>query len=326
MSGTDVCPCCPKVATSHGSHLRSDNLRFHVKNKHSEKFDATYIDAGGWTIKVLSPKRIVKVKAGKLGFGYCFQCFHWISTVGYNQTNIERHILDHECIQKQVREKKLRVVGGKIIPRDKKMETAPFIQAAKRHGLDDYVELNDDCEVDLDKTFAKLKGRAPAADPTSIWERLKKSKRLVGLKLQDLEEARRDNIDEGNIDLDEEDVPEVFDELDVLEPILVEYGKTIPQREAQSKIIRDQKMELEMWDDKHEMMIRQKDAEIATLKQRLMDLSISTSEARCRSEAEILRLKALVPQEQQEPAVPADDTIQHVGGNNFQQWSLPFQG
>jgi hypothetical protein len=227
-----------------------------------------------------------------------------------------------------VREKKLRVVGGKIIPRDKKMETAPFIKAAKRHGLDDYVELDDDMEVDLDKTFAKLKGRAPAANPSSVWERLKKSKRLVGLNLQDLEEARQDAIEQNNAYLDEEEneQPEVFDELDVLEPILVEYGKTIPQRVAQSKIISDQKIELEKWDDKHEMMIRQKDAEIATLKQRLIDLSISTSEARCRSEAEILRLKALVPQEQQEPVVPADDKIQHVGENNFQQWSLPFQG
>ena len=333
MSGTDVCPCCPKIATSSGQHVRSDSLRTHVKNKHSEKIDAAFIDGGGWAIKVLAPKRIVKIKADKLGYGYCFECFHWIPTAGYYQSTIEQHILDHECKEKQVRQKKAKVIGGKVIQTEKKVNSKELVRAFEKVGYKDQIELTDDIEFDLDKTLKQIKTLTPPPSSDSTLERAKKDKRLVALKIEERENQRRDAIVESQLAEDEDAddeypmEPEVFDEYeDVIAPLLVDLVRSVPLREKLTNQNKELRIELDKWEDKYDMLTSEKNAEIARLREQLMELSRSTSEERMSLQAENLKLKTQLNNEQTEPVAEVADTIQHVGENNYQLWSLPFQG
>lgn len=205
MSGTDVCPCCPKQATSKDGHVRSDSLRTHVKNKHSESFDLDFIDESGWSLRALTPKLVVKHKDGKLGFAYCFNCYHWIDTSGYKM-NTEKHIRSHVCIQPQIRQRKCKVVNGTVVVHEKTTTDSMLYKELKAAGADDWIELNDAHDVDIKATFRKLvmaaKTSAPAVAPEgSFLDRLKKDKRLAALQFEEWEQERRDAI-EADAELD----------------------------------------------------------------------------------------------------------------------------
>jgi len=330
----DICPVCPKqTPPGKNGHVRSDNIRTHVKNKHADTIDEAFIDKFGWALKVLAPKLIVKTKNGKLGNGYCLRCFTWILTEGYGQSNIERHCLSHECKEMQKRAPKTKVVGGKMISTDKKMDTTTLYKAFKRAGYEDQVIMNDDCDVDLDKTLQKLKSAAPLPNPSSILERLKKDKRLAVLKIEEREQQRRDAIEDIEEDeLDEDDEPDIFDDYDdVIAPLMVELARSAPQKEKLINQNKEMRMELDKKEDELDMMKRMKDEEIADLKRRLNNLSADITEERMQLRQEIRTLKAKLPVDNDQPeeeAQPAEvsDTVTHVAENTFVQWSLPFQG
>jgi len=329
MSGTDVCPCCPKMASSKGDVVRSDNLRLHVKNKHAEAFDAEFIDAGGWAIRVLAPKLIVKTKAGKMGFGYCFKCFHWVTTRGMNQSNIERYIRDHDCKEPVTRERKLKVVGGKIEVSVKKgMDDKALMTAFKACGADDYIEFNEDLDIDLKKTLkrmmAQMKAPAPV-NPDGILERLKKEVRLASLNLPEREAQRRDAIESNNLEAEDDDEIEIetFDEYDdIIMPCFVELARAAPQREKLSNTIKELRAQMDQKEDAADMKQRELERTIADLKERVIEMSRDISEERVRLHAREARLK----EKSAEAVSQEPDKIELVGGSDYVQWSLPYQG
>jgi hypothetical protein len=310
--------------------VRSDNLRSHVRYRHSEGFTDTFVDAGGWGIKVLSPKLIMKTKSGRLGHGYCFECFSYIDVAGQKQSAIESYVRSHTCRPRQVREKRAKIVGGKVVPPEKRMSTDFVLKALKEAGLNDAVELTDDLEVDIKKTLANVKACAAPHNPDSMLEKAKKDKTLAALKIGEREQQRRDAITELNMDGDwsdeEEEEPEVFDDWeDVFRPLLMELSKTVPQREKLSNTIKDLRTELEKWEDKYDMMVSEKDREIYTLRQRLIEAYQPRGEPAPPQE----RIQPPTEDhesEEEEPDEEEADTIQHVGENNYQQWSLPYRG
>jgi hypothetical protein len=330
MSGTDVCPCCPKQATSKGGHVRSDSLRTHVKNKHSESFDLEFIDAGGWSLRALTPKLVIKHRAGKLGFGYCFDCYHWIDTTGFNQANIEKFVRSHICIQPQIRERKCKVVNGTVVVSEKTMNNSMLYKELKAAGADDWIELADNNDVDIKATFRKLvmaaKTSAPAVSPEgSFLDRLKKDKRLTALNFEEWEQERRDAI-EADAELDPEDrigEVEVYDDWDsVIVTKLDDLQKRAAKSDKLSTALKEARYENGTKEDEKDMIKRDAAAAKEESQARLNEMARQLSEARNLLHAAEARLK-------QELGVAPDegrDTIQHQGGSDFSQWSLPYQG
>ena len=334
MSGNSVnhgvCPFCPYVCgTNKLGQIRSDHLRSHVGNKHADGkgIIADYIGPGNFKMRKMTDTIYLASKDGKDSDAFCMSCSSWVSLSGYKSLQRADACLSHVCKTKQVRERKLKTVGGKPVPAEKKLVTEPFIKAFKRHGFEDVVELTDDIELDIDKTLVALKTQRVVSSKDSILERAKADKRLIALGLAKREEERRAAIEEANEYLEEGDEPEVFDEYDeIIGPCLVELSKTVPQREQLTNTIKSLRADLDKKEDELDMIKRQKNAEIEDLKERLKAMSIQLTEERLTLRDEIQQLKARLPPEEEEPVVEVTDTIQLVVENNYQQWSLPFQG
>jgi predicted nuclease with TOPRIM domain len=121
---------------------------------------------------------------------------------------------------------------------------------------DDYVELDEDCDVDVEKTLRKmvkaLKSDKPIAEP--VLDRLKKDKRMAGLKPsidERIEAAQKAN--EALADEDEE--PEDVDEfIDVLLPICVEAANASTVRAKQHQTIQDLRVKVEQLEEELDRM------------------------------------------------------------------------
>jgi hypothetical protein len=229
----------------------------------------------------------------------------------------------------QVRERKLKIVDGKIeVPDKKVMEEKTIMAAFKSCGAEDYIELDDNIDFDLKKTIkrmmAQMKAPAPV-NPNGILERLKKETRLAALNLAEREEQRRDAIDENNADAEEDEEIEIetFDEYEeIILPCFVELAKAAPQREKLSSTIKELRAQMGQREDETDMKLRELTAKLADRDERIMILAKQVSEERCLRQAAEAHLK-----EKGEEVPDAEpDTIQHLGGNNYSQWSLPFQG
>ncbi len=330
------CPFCPFVApTNKLGQVRTDNLRTHVKARHptdSKSILCEYEGANGFKLEKLEGNLYIQTKLGKYNDGFCNSCASWIQLEGFGQSVRIAKVKAHECKERQARQKKPKVIGGKVIPTEKKVNSQELVRAFEKVGYKDQIVLSDDIEFDVDKTLKQIKTMSPPPSAESTLERAKKDKRLVALKIQEREDLRRDAIVESQFEEDEDDdkysmEPEVFDDYeDVIGPLLVELARSVPLKEKLSNQNKDMRIELDKWEDKYDQLTAQKNAEIAALKEALCELSRSTSEERSRLQAENQKLKSQQVPEQTVPAVEVTETIQHVAENNYQLWSLQFQG
>jgi hypothetical protein len=329
------CPFCPFVTTTNKlGQIRTDNLRVHVKTSHptdSKSILCEYEGVNGFKLEKLEGNLYIQTKLGKYNDGFCNCCASWIQLEGFGQSVRIAKLKTHECKPIQVRQKKAKVIGGKVIPTEKKVNSQELVRAFEKVGYKDQIILSDDIEFDIDKTLKQIKTMSPPPSAESTLERAKKDKRLVALKIQEREDLRRDAIVESQLideeDEDDEYPPDVFDDYDdVIGPLLVELVRSVPLKEKLSNQNKDMRIELDKWEDKYDQLTTQKDAEIAALKEALCELSRSTSEERSRLQAENRKWKSQQVLEQTVPDVEATETIQHVVESNYQLWTLPFQG
>ena len=326
-----MCPICPYGApTNAAGQVRTDHLRRHIKAKHPASSDITYVSVGGFTNVKLSPSLYIQTHAGKYEDGFCLECGSWISLNGLGQANRPIRVQQHVCKEVQQREYRAKIVNGKVVVSEKTMSNSMLYKELKAVGADDWIELADDHDIDIKATFRKLvtaaKTSAPAVAPEgSFLDRLKKEKRLAALQFEEWEQERRDAI-EADAELDPEDrigELEVYDDWDsVIVTKLEDLQKRASKTDKLSTALKELRHELGTKEDEKDMIKR--DAAIVRddLQARLNELARQLSEERILRHAAEARLK-------QELGVAPDegpDTIQHQGGSDFSQWSLPFQG
>jgi len=303
-----------------------------VKARHptdSKTIISEYEGVHGFKLEKIQGNLYIQTKLGKYNDGFCNDCATWIPLAGFGQGVRIAKLKTHECRPVQVREKKLKVVDGKIeVPVKKGMDEKALYKEFKIAGADDYVEFNDDLEIDIKKTLKKMMTamKAPAPlNPDGILERLKKETRLAALNLTEREEQRRDAIEENNLEAEEdmEVQVEAFDEYDdIILPCFVELARAAPQREKLSNTIKELRAQMDQREDTTDMKQRELEGIIVDLKERIMEMSREISEERVRLHAREARLKEKLVEAVDE--VP--DKIELVGGSDFAQWSLPYQG
>lgn len=322
------CPFCPYTAPVNSlNQVRTDILRRHVQNVHgtSASIIPDYEGANGFKLEKINATLYLQTKMGKFGDAFCNSCQTWIRLEGFVQTNRRDTALAHSCKQKQVRDR-LKVVNGKIEGGEKSMSTAGMLKIAKECGADDYIELTDDHEFDLKKTLKYMMAQMKTTKTESVLERLQQEPSLSGLKLTDREYQRRDGIDALNADAEEDPTIEleVFNEYDdIILPCFNELAKAAPQREQLKETIKALRHEIGTKDDLIEQLKSSANCNVEDMQERLNSLSKELTEERSlrhRAEKELLTLQG--------PAAPAPapDTISHQGGNEFEQWTLQYQG
>jgi len=327
---SSVCPCCHyEAAAGKNGHVRSDSLRRHVERMH-ETPDMDFVDRYGWSLETVAPNIVIKKKKETYNSGFCFGCRTWlIPPVSCTSGPLRyRFVKNHTCRPVQHRAPK-RPKGSSTTTTPVALVKMEKVEKVFNTLAGDYIEHTDDCDFDLEKSLKSLVRAAnkPAAAPKegSLLERLKAEKRLGPLKLAEREAHMRSIYEAEEADSDSEaDEPGVFDEIeDVLIPVLIEAAKSAPQREQLSNTIKDLRIELDQKEDAIDMLKSSNAATVESLQQQLMELSRQVSEERVRRHrAE----KELGCQTKEEAPAPARDTIQLVGGNDYTQWSLPFQG
>lgn len=327
------CPFCPFTApTNKQGQVRTDNLRTHVKARHptdSKTIISEYEGVHGFKLEKIQGNLYIQTKLGKYNDGFCNDCATWIPLAGFGQGVRIAKLKAHECRPVQVRERKVKVVDGKIeVPVKKGMDEKALYKEFKNAGADDYVEFDEDLVLDFKKTLKKMMAaiKAPApVNPNSILERLKKETRLASLNLTEREEQRRDAIEENNVaaDEDEEIEIEAFDEYDdIILPCFVELARAAPQREKLSNTIKELRAQMDQREDATDMKQRELESTVADLKERIIEMSREISEERVRLHAREAHLK----QKSAEAPCAEPDKIELVAGSDFSQWSLPFQG
>jgi hypothetical protein len=221
----------------------------------------------------------------------------------------------------------VKVEGGKVIVTRDTISSTELYETFKRAGFSDQVVLSDSMNINVRLTLDNIRAMKSSEEAKPLLDRMKANIKLVPLKIQEREDQRRTAIHEGNLELEEGEDPEIFDEYeDVIAPLLVDLVRSVPLREKLTNQNKELRIELDKWEDKYDMLTSEKNAEIARLREQLMELSRSTSEERMSLQAENQKLKTQLNNEQTEPDAEEADTIQHVGENNYQLWSLPFQG
>jgi len=249
-----------------------------------------YVDPAGFAIELISPTLIIKKKSnGQYGDGYCLACGCYVRFV-FRYSNEQRlaNVKHHICKPKQVR-------GPRKPSTQPKPVTAAPVSA----------------------------GSHPVAS-VSFLDLFKKDERLAFLKMEEWEEQQRSRIEaqNENAELNEEE-PEVYDEWDsVIVPKLKGLMIAAAKSDKLSTLIKETRYELDVKEDEKEMLKREIAAEKEEMQARLNEMARQLSEERMLLHAAQARLK----QELEVAPAPGPDKIQHQGGSDVSQWSLPFQG
>jgi len=254
---SSLCPFCPfQAAEGKGGVIRTDSVRRHIQLLHA-KPDYAYVDKMGYAMKRIGTSMIIKHRTfnGRIqyGYGFCMDCHSFIRLEGHHTTRKETVCEQHVCRPKQTRTAR--------VPRDpskppKQPRAINVHRLLKSLEADDYVELDEDCDVDIEKTLRKmvkaLKSDKPIAEP--VLERLKKEKRMAGLKPSiDERIAAAQEANEALADEDEE--PEEVDEfIDVLLPICVEAANASTVRAKQHQTIQDLRIRVEQLEEELDNM------------------------------------------------------------------------
>lgn len=328
---SNICPCCPyQAAEGKNGHVRSDSLRRHIERMHEEP-DYAFVDRYGNKLETIIPKLVIKKKNDAYGNGFCFECNTWLIHPKEAASSRERLCLVriHRCKKKQQRAPK-RPKGkgdGSVAATAPTVKMNAVEKLFDKHA-GDFIEHTDDIEFDLEASLKSLvkAAKTPAAPKEgSLLERLKKEKRLAPLKLDERETNMRTIYDQEEEDSDSDaEPPGTFDEIDdVILPVLIEASKSAAQRETLSNTIRDLRNELDQKEDAIELLKSSNAATVESLREQLLVLARELSEERVRrhhAEKEHPTEKSPVVR------APEPDKIELVAGNDYSQWSLPFQG
>lgn len=286
---SNVCPLCPyKACPNSKGAVRSDGLRRHVQAMHKTP-PLQYVDPAGSTIELISPTLIIKKKSnGQYGNGYCLACGCYVCfAFRYSSEQRLANVKHHICKPKQVRG-----------PRKPSTQPKPV-------------------------TAAPVAAGAPVAS-VSFLDLLKKDERLAALRFGEWEEQQRNRIEEQNenAELNEEE-PEVYDEWDsVIVPKLKGLMIAAAKSDKLSTACKELRHEIDAKEDEKDMLKREIAAEKEEMQARLNEMARQLSEERMLLHAAQARLK----QELEVAPAPGPDKIQHQGGSDVSQWSLPYQG
>jgi len=285
---SSLCPFCPFTASEgKGGVIRTDSVRRHVLLKHAS-VDYNYVDKGGYSMEKLSDAIIIKYRVinnhTTYSFGFCKDCNSYIRLEGHHHSRKKDVCLSHSCKEKQTRERR--------VPRDPSKPPKPpkqinFTRILKARGFDDYIEHDDDCELDVDKTMAEIqkafkKGVSATPPVGSIIERIRGEKQLEVLKIDELVQEAHDTI------ADDSDA-EAYEEFEcVLKPLFIKAANYITVRTKMSQNNNDLR------------------AKVSSLESDIEDLKIKLALAEKENAERFIDPRFITP------AVNQEDVITHV--------------
>ena len=250
-----LCPCCPFSSMINGVP-RSDNVRRHCLKMH-KTIPWDYRDTFGNALNQVTPTLGIKYNptTGKYGsWGFCFKCGSHIACGMPNVASKMATVTTHFCAPKQEREKRS---GGVSAPREKRTMTASasIEDVLKRIGAD--IELDDDLNMDLEKTIRLNKGRLGA---DSLWNDLKTDKKY-GKRWRDEEDEMRQEH------ADDEDIP-AFSPKAVIEKVMMSEESAVKHAQKcrrDANDLRKEKAQLEEDLEKVKERSAEKDERIKTM-------------------------------------------------------------
>ena len=286
---SSVCPYCPfTAAEGKGGVIRTDSVRRHVSLKHAT-VDYNYVDGGGYSMEKLSDSIIIKFKKHNnhttYSFGFCRDCNSYIRLDGHHHSRKKDVCLAHVCKEKQTRERR--------VPRDPSKPPRPpkqinFSRILKARGFDDYIEMDDDCEIDVDKTMAEIqkafkKGVSATPPVGSIIDRIRGEKQLEVLKIDELVKEALETIAEDS-------EAEAYEEFEcVLKPLFIKAANYITVRTKMTQNNNDLR------------------AKVSKLEGDIEDMKIKLAAAERASVITVVDPRFVAP-----PVVNSEDVITHV--------------